>query len=487
MGVHLRPLMSKRPDDYIDSIRDKLIINDLPDDTEASQDRVKAHLYIELMGDIGLMPTCSCGHTTITAGIYGEAEACVLCDTVPKLTMDKSLESTLFLRAPPAVKTLILPSTISVLNEEFPFGNFKVIEYLMNRNYRVPKTTNANARKLMEKLKEAGIQRGYNFFVDNLDMIVDFLCDFKNLKDASIKEYLKLYKPVIFMQHLSFMSNLLFIMENSQGSTYYDGTFRKISDAVISMIGIDQKEPRRQEDLIGKCLTSVSTFYDEHFASMYNTRKGIFRQILYAGKGITAMRCVMTAVTDQCAYDSLQLPWCPTVQALGSHITSKLLKRGYDLNKSLGILQSASHTYNAEVDGILTELMAETGEPGFPLIIERFPILGAGSMMLMYGTVVKKDHRDKSVGFPAFSVRPSNLDFDGDECHLWFIDDKSTVALMKPLELHNVALDRLRADLISRNVEMTKPAITNVFRFLEIGDNLISDPEKDARMNSLFA
>lgn len=58
---------------------------------------------------------------------------------------------------------------------------------------------------------------------------------------------------------------------------------------------------------------------------------------------------------------------------------------------------------------------------------------------------------------------------------------------MKPLELHNVALDRLRADLISRNVEMTKPAITNVFRFLEIGDNLISDPEKDAKMNSLFA
>ena len=486
MGVHLIPLMSKRPDDYINTLANKLVINDLPDDAEESQERVKSHLYIELMGDIGLLPTCACGYTTISAGIYGEAEPCVRCDTVPQLTMDKSLESTLFLRAPPAVPTLILPSTIAVLNEEFPFGNFKVIEYLMNRNYRIPKTTNASARKLIEKLKEAGIQRGYNYFVTNLRDIVDFLCDFKGFKDPPIKEYLDEYGDIIFTKHIAFMSNLLFIMENSQGSTYYDATFRKISDAVISMIGIDQREPRRQEDLIGKCISLVAAFYDEHFAAMYNTRKGIFRQILYAGKGITAMLCVMTAVTHESGYDELELPWTPTVQSLSTHLTSKLLKRGYTLNQAMGIIQEASHSYHLLIDELLTELMSETGEKGFPIIIERFPILGAGSMMLMYGTKVKTDHRDKSVGFPAYSVRPSNLDFDGDECHLWFIDDKKTVKLMKPLELHNTALDRLRPDKISRNIELTKPVITNMFRFMEIGSNLFATPEQTKRMEDMF-
>lgn len=484
MGVHLIPLTNNRPDDYIDQLPSKLIINDLSDTTE-THERVKSHLYIEMSGDIGLRPTCSCGATTIQAGIYGEAPPCKFCGTTPRLTMDKELQSTLFLRCPSAVKTLLLPSVVSVLNDEFTFGHFRVIEYLMNRRYRIPAITNVTSRRLIAKLKEDKIPRGYNYFVENLRDIVQYLCDFKTLKNPPVLEYLDTYKDQLYTNHIPFMSNLLFIMESSQGSTYYDATFTKISDAVISMIGIDSKRPTTQEDLTGKSLASISAFYDEHFSSMYNSRKGIFRQILYAGKGITAMRCVMTAVTEATRYDMLRLPWCPTVQTLSSHITSKLLHRGYTLNNAHGIIQEASHTYHPLVHEILTEMQHETGEIGFPTFIERYPILGAGSMNLMYG-IVKTDPRDKSLGFPVISVRPSNMDFDGDESHAWIIDDKETVQLLKPLELHNVGLDRLRPDTLSRNIELTSPVVSNLFRYMEEGSNLVGSPEQVKNMQDLF-
>lgn len=485
MGICLRPLSSNRPDDYVDKLDYKLIINDVGNDV-VGQEEVRSHLYVELQGDIGLRPTCGCGYTVITAGSYGDAEPCVKCKTTPKLTMDKALEYTLFLRKPPATAPLMFPQFLSVLMDAIPMGSFNVIEYLLNRRYRTPRTINASARNLIVQLKENGIRRGYNFFVENADRIIRFLCQYKGLKDPDIIRYWEEYQTLAFTNHVAFMSNLLFIMEKSQGSRYYDQTFRKISDAVISMVGVDEKPAHTQEDLVGKCLTTITDFYDKHFNTMYNSRKGIMRQVLYAGKGISAMRCVMSALTTECSYDELHLPWAPTVQALSTHIVSKLLKRQYRLNDAHALIQRACHAYDPTVDEILHELMYETSDRGFVCFIERFPILGAGSMMLMYGTTIKKVVSDKSISFPAYSVRSSNLDFDGDEMHLQFVDDKRTFELLKPLELHNVALDRLRPDTVSRNVEITKPVFSNLCRYLESADSLMATQAEEKEMYDLL-
>ena len=177
MGICLRPLSNNRPDDYVDKLDYKLIINDVGNDV-VGQEEVRSHLYVELQGDIGLRPTCGCGYTVITAGSYGDSEPCVKCKTTPKLTMDKALEFTLFLRKPPATAPLMFPQFLSVLMDAIPMGSFNVIEYLLNRRYRTPRTINASARNLIVQLKENGIRRGYNFFVENADRIIRFLCHF---------------------------------------------------------------------------------------------------------------------------------------------------------------------------------------------------------------------------------------------------------------------------------------------------------------------
>jgi hypothetical protein len=485
MGIHQRILESRRPDDVVNQGQPVLIINDLLD-TGDNQERIRNHLYVELQGDIDLRPTCACGKTSISAGTYGEADPCPECSTVPKLTMDKSLESTLYLRCPPGVRALMFPAAIAVLTNAFDMGNFKPIDYLLNRRYRVPRMVNANARRLIEKFKEVGIERGYNYFVDNIDDIIAFMCKHKGMVDSDIVEFRKLYGKSMFTQHITFMSNLLFIIENSAGSKYYDGTFRQITDSVVSLIGIDEKSPKAQEDLIGKSLCNITVFYETHFTSMYNTRKGIMRQVLYAGKGITAMRCVVTANTEAGDYDAISLPWGPTIQSLHTHIVSRLLKQGRSLNDAYGFIQYSIHAYNDEMYALLMGLIADSPYKGLPCFIERYPILGAGSMLLMYATEIKKHPIDKSIGFPAISVRSSNMDYDGDMVHLMVLDEVRLVELLRPLEYHNVVLDRLHPEKISKNVELTKPIFGNLSRYMEVGDNLEGTPEQIRTMEHLF-
>ena len=83
-------------------------------------------------------------------------------------------------------------------------------------------------------------------------------------------------------------------------------------------------------------------------------------------------------------------------------------------------------------------------------------------------------------------IRCTLISFDGDESHAWIIDDKDTVKLLKPLELHNVGLDRLRPDTLSRNIELTSPVVSNLFRYMEEGSNLAGSPEQVNNMLNLF-
>ena len=70
--------------------------------------------------------------------------------------------------------------------------------------------------------------------------------------------------------------------------------------------------------------------------------------------------------------------------------------------------------------------------------------------------------------------------------HLQFVDDKRTFELLKPLELHNVALDRLRPDTVSRNVEITKPVFSNLCRYLESADSLMATQAEEKEMYDLL-
>ena len=494
MGLHIRLLRNNRPDDEILKCKGKIILNDIDSDVDGIE-KVKNHLYTELTGNLSIKPSCACGHLreNLTYKQVGD-EVCPKCSGTVTKSFEQDITSNVYIRSPDHLGRVPLPAVVHVIANDVMIDKFNPVAYLLDRRYKVPNNLRfriaIRAENCIKELKEAGIERGLAYFVNNLDHIVSTFITMPSFKAKKLRETLGVFyrrnKNYAMTKHLYLLPQSLYIIDKVNTSSFSDLTLTPMLDVALSMVDLVSRDEIAQEDIMGRALVKLGEFYKTHTKASYNGKKGIARSAIFSTRGANTSRAVITSITGPHRYDEIEAPWAIGVLTFRTQIISKLLKNGYNIRECYSKIQEVVFTYDEEIDKIMETLIAECGYRGIPCLLQRYPVLGSGSLPLVYMSKIKKLPRDVTIGLSILIVGSLNADFDGDAVHVTPLLDRDTAEGFMPLEYHNNIFDRLRARKITGWLGMPRPVVTQLAHFMENGKQLRDDQVGIDKMLSLY-
>jgi hypothetical protein len=354
-----------------------IIINDLANTTELQKDDIKNLVSTRHTGDmISLLPTCRCG---MTKGEFSVGVVCTKCGTVVKSTIENEIEPSVWFRKPNGVHKLISPIILIMLKERFKVSGFNTIHWLMDTTYRVP----VKQPKVINKIMETGIQRGYNNFINNFTVIMSYLFSMKefqiNKKKKETIDYLKILidnnLDSIFSDYIPLPNKSLLIVEKNNLGTYVDPIIANAVDAIETLISIDKdfhdQSPRTKENRTAKALVRLSDFYREFYNKDLSPKHGQFRRHVYGSRTNFSFRAVISSLTDTHKYDEIHIPWGIGLTAFEPHILNKLMRLGMDINSAKGLIYGHVSKFHPLLNNILNELLDEAPKKSIYCILQR--------------------------------------------------------------------------------------------------------------------
>ncbi len=404
-----------------------VIINDLPVVSEEDRKNNNARIYHEYTDDVfNTTPSCSCGNLRKE---YLKGVVCDKCHTPVESVLERDLEPQLWMRRPHRVAKFINPAVWNMLRDFLwvKEGNFDVMLYLTSTDYH-PKRLPSVAYQIAE----AGIQRGYNNFVENFDSIINKLMNLPRYNKADRKErrealtkVLNRYGGNIFSDHIPVINKNLMILENVSTDRYVDRTVPMAVDAYRLLLGIDTgaspyggdddgdrsagfKKLRARENRVAKMLDMLCDFNLEYFKANVASKPGLARKHLCSTRANWSARSVITSLTKPHRYDEIHVPWGVGVGLMRLHLCNRLTRMGYRPNQIFGMLSAAVVKYDPLIDRLFKEFIAESPEKGLVTWICRNPSLARSSMQRMRITQFKTDPSDPTIGLPILSVTGFN-------------------------------------------------------------------------------
>lgn len=360
-------------DKLITTLREPpVIINDLNNDSQEDKEYIKSIICTRYNTDMfSLLPSCQCGHTK---GEFASGITCPECGTLVKSDVESSIEPNVWFRRPAGVHKLISPIILIMLKNKFKKSGFNIIQWIIDGGYS-PKVRQPD---VIDKIQKMGIQRGYNYFVDNFDSILSSLFsirEFTKQPDTpALKELLELNRNKIFFDYIPLPNKSLMIIENTNVGTYIDNSILDALDICYTITSIDKhfydQTQRVKENRTGKALCRLADFYEGYYKKSISPKQGQFRRHIYGSRTNFAFRAVISSITNSHDFDKIYVPWGVGLTAFKFHVLNKLLKKGMDLNSATGLLLGHIEKYHPELDNILKELIAEAPN-GITCIIQR--------------------------------------------------------------------------------------------------------------------
>ena len=425
--------------------------------TEADRELLRKRLHTNLDGDFSLTE----GYRSIT----GEKPYDVNMPIIPDI----------YVGVPPGVKALILPDFWNMCVLAFKKNTFKTMEYITNTAYVSKKRD-----PTIDLLEKHGVQRGYNNFIENMDEYIVTLTKIFSSKDhTDLLKYYQENKDKITVPLLAMPAKILMISEKNNATKHVQSHYHLYTDAVKSMIGINYstKELRYLENITASFMVRLCMFYTEYIDKVYNAKRGAIKLNMFKVRGVYAIKAVASSITDPCKYNHIELPWTASIVAMRPAIMNVLFKRGYTHAQANLELQNAYATVTPLMNGVVDEIMsAYVGDEGMVTSTQRYPTLTRGSWLRTFTKVIKRDPTDHSIGYPAFSLRSMNLDFDGDLIYSLMLFDS---IFKEILEVHDYSYNTL-SNVVPRkatNLEVTVPCAINMLTWLERSKRNDHDPE----------
>jgi hypothetical protein len=357
-----------------------IIINDVANTTSVEKEAIQQLVSTRYSTDmITLLPSCRCG---VTKGEFSLGVTCIFCGSVVKSSIENDIEPSVWFRRPNGVEKLMSPIIWIMLKNRFRKSGFSVINWLTDTTYR----PQIKQPKVIDRIIEAGIQRGYNNFVNNFDVIVDFLFNMKELQPQKAQkdfreepDYLKIllrkYRDCIFSDYIPLPNKSILIVEKTNVGTYIDQTIGNAIDAIEMLVSIDRdfydQNPRTKENRTAKAMSKLSEFYEKFYKDDLAPKEGQLRKHVFGSRTNFAFRAVITSLTDTHSYDEIHVPWGIGVTAFRPHLLNKLLNMGFDINNAIGLLLAHVEKYHPLVDRLLEELISESKIGSIPCIIQR--------------------------------------------------------------------------------------------------------------------
>lgn len=398
-----------------------VIVNDIMDSSEEEREALKASIYTKYNSDLlSNLPSCDCGDIK---GEYNIGVHCLNCNSDVKSPMEQDIEPILWMRSPRGVAKLINPIVWTMLTERFTRSNFDILLWICDTTYR----SHVKIPLVLDEIQSAGIQRGYNYFVNNFEWIMDTLFNIKSFKLPRTKgvverdylrELIERDKECIFSDYIPLPNKSILVIEGTNVGTYADPVVVGAIDAIQTISSIDsslfQHSLRTKENRTIKALSKLAEFNDNYYKTSLAKKSGIFRKHVFGSRSHFSFRAVISSITEPHNYDEIYIPWGIATSVLRIHVLNKLLKRGRDINNAIEFLNTHAQKYCVELDEIFNELIAEAPNgKGIPCITQRNPSLERGSVQLTYISRVKTDPNIPTVSISILIVRGLNADFDG--------------------------------------------------------------------------
>jgi len=351
-----------------------IIINDLVNNSEEDKELIKDILTTRYSSDmISLLPSCKCGATKRE---YSTKIICDYCNTAVSSSIEDEIEPNIWFRKPAGVNKLINPIILIMLKTRLKKRGFSIMQWLIDTKYR----TQVKTPPIVDKIKSLGVQRGYNYFVDNFDFVIDALF---SLKDFQVKkdqvdylyELIKRERNNLFSDYIPLPNKSLLIIEKTNVGIYVDPIINEAVDALEMLVSIDKnfydQTPATKENRTAKALLTLTEFYEKYFKTSLSQKQGQFRRHLLGCRTNFSFRAVISSLTDTHDYDEIHVPWGIGLTAFRPHLLAKLMKMGMSHNAAIGLILGNINSYHPILDGLLKELIAESPHNGIPVILQR--------------------------------------------------------------------------------------------------------------------
>lgn len=424
------------------------VLNDLPAEVREDREQLDAILKTNYKEDsIDVIPKCLCGEL-VGADKLG---ICSNCGTKVYSPAEVPIIANVWVRSPEGVAPFMNPNIWTMLNDTFKAGGkrpFKVLEWLV---YTQGSKKSPDHAVFKDNIKKAGIKRGYNFFHENFDFVIETLVKLgyytgassarKNCIGDKAKEaltFIRLYRDLIFTPLLPIPNRLAFIIEKTSFGTYVDSGMTPALDAAITMTTITELPEseggtplRIRENRAAKTVMLLSDYYVGIHKNTLGGKPGWYRQHMFGTPMCWSGRCVITSISGPHHYQELHVPWAFAIGLLDIDLKSKLSGDKYRWSKKKidRYLTDHIHVYDTFLHSLMEELILECvymyensefkGEVlGLPVIFQRNPSLIKPSSQLLFITAIKTDVKDKTISMSTQVAKGYNADYDGDELNL---------------------------------------------------------------------
>lgn len=416
---------------------------------------------------VSTLPQCRCG---TLKGEYNLGITCNICETKCVSHFSEDGESNVWIRTPQGVAKLINPYIFLLLSERFTKVSFDVIKYLTDTTYnpgtRVPSP-------ILNELSNLGVQRGYNYFIENFDEVVEKLFSLKTFKkdgDHDLLTLIRQSKTFIFSDYIPVPNKALLIVEKNEVGTYIDPIILGAVDG-ISMITSLDVEPERykssvKQNRVSKALFKLIDFYVDYIKKQISKKEGILRKHVYATRVHFSFRTVITSIEGEHRHDDIYIPHFIAVGILRPHLINKMLKLGFDYNHALGYINSKARTYDVFLESLFNELLAEApGGRGIVCLLNRNPSLAQGSIQKVFISKIKTDVTDNTISLSVLCLPAFAGDLDGDALNGALVLDEYTSDQFEGLSHYNTLPSHTVPYGLSGTINMPKTVVANMNGF----------------------
>lgn len=386
-----------------------IIVNNVDVSSTEGKEYLNNQIYTSYTSDsLEALPSCDCGHLT---GEYNVGLVCGECGSVCLSLVERPLESILWIAPPEGVDTLFNPEAWVIFRNHLTHGGVNLMEWMCDPRMAISGQENNGPLALLKRLyKEMEAERGLNYLHENFDDIFDTIVEHgKRLITAKSSRQREMFiqfvrenRHKLFSSHLPIPSKLMFITEKASTGKFADESMNIAIDAIRTVSDIENSiEPlniaSRQKRSV-QVIQKLADYYQTFFKSKLGEKTGWFRKHVFGSRLHFSFRAVISSISEPHHHTELHLPWSMSVMFLKTHLTGKLLKRGFTPNEAIRYLYEHTLKYDYLLDEIFQELIAEgmsvpeaPYEGGIPVILQRNPTLTRLSAQRLCVTKIKTD------------------------------------------------------------------------------------------------
>lgn len=468
---HGRSLIFQNPDIAFENLTSEpVILNHLPARTLADREAIDSYVmtvYGKDTQSLDSPPSCKCGAIT---GSINIGMICNLPDCKSRVDFDhtREIEASVWIECPEAIHGMFSPAAYNMLSSIFESKSWNGFEWLCKTTYRAPEPTNKSAVKILNILKNSGIQRGLNNVVMNLPQVLDLASELYASSKGSLEDIHKVFSVTrndLTCRHVAIPSKIAMVIEQTSLGAWRDTSIRFAMEAVRMAAYLE--ETNASPDKIGNALTTIMAnlrlYWKEAFGKSFGSKPGMLRKANFGSRKDYALRAVTTSITGVHDYRAMNIPYSQACVVFRNHIMNVLIARDMTHRDADEFIAARTEYQDPEMESILLGLLrGKNGEYNFSMTATRYPTLSRGSTQKFYIAGVS-DRIEISV----LAIASMNADFDGDELTCVLLLSEEEENLCKPLEPHHDIHDFSRPYSLNNHMALPDATVGIISNWLE--------------------